>query len=134
MKVNYESHIKEFTSDLERTYTKWLEESCGGLESAYKKNSRRDLGDLRKSITHKIDGHTGIVGSPLENAIWEEYGTGIHAENGNGRKKPWTYQDRRGDFYTTKGKKGTKALRKACEEKKESIMQHLNSELKRLGK
>lgn len=63
-----------------------------------------------------VDGDTLYVGSNAENAIWEEFGTGIHAENG-GRRTPWPYKDREGNWHTTKGKRGTRALTKAMQSK-----------------
>jgi len=32
-----------------------------------------------------------------------EYGTGIYNESGNGRQTPWAWQDRDGNWHTTRG-------------------------------
>lgn len=55
---------------------------------------------LRKSYSHKVDegNRVGYVGSPLESAFWEEYGTGSHADkskNGGkaGREDWWVYYE-----------------------------------------
>lgn len=48
---------------------------------------------------------TVAIGSDYENAIWEEFGTGIYAVNGDGRKDvPWTYYDEQGEKHVTFGK------------------------------
>ena len=59
-----------------------------------------------------------VIGNPLENAIWEEYGTGEYALKGNGRKKPWVYKDERGNWHTTHGKKPLRPLQKAFDKTK----------------
>ena len=77
----------------------FLEESAGELESQAMRNTRVDTGQTKGAWSHKIEESAlqAIVGNPLENAIWEEFGTGEYAVNGNGRKTPWRYQDVRGN-------------------------------------
>jgi hypothetical protein len=89
--------------------------------------SRKRSGDTVRSITAETkmlgDQVVGIVGSNQDNAIYEEFGTGIHAEKGGGRKDKWVYKDKRtGQFYRTQGKKGTRALRNAGEQHKADII------------
>ena len=57
--------------------------------------------------------HEAIIGSSDQNAIWEEFGTGEHALQGNGRKGGWSYQDEKGDWHYTTGKKPSRAFFKA---------------------
>lgn len=45
------------------------------------------------------------VGSNYENAIWEEFGTGEFAENGDGRKGWWVYVEGHRDEGPVKGGK-----------------------------
>ncbi|WP_107839448.1 HK97-gp10 family putative phage morphogenesis protein [Metasolibacillus meyeri] len=66
----------------------------------------RDTGDLIKSIEVEIlnDGLLAIVRVGVHYAIYVEYGTGIYAEGGKGRKTPWTYySDELNRWVTTKG-------------------------------
>ena len=76
-------------------------------------------GSLRNSITHKIVGNSVFVGTNIKSkegypyAIAVEFGTGIHADNGNGRKSPWAYKDKNGDWHWTRGIKPTHFLRNA---------------------
>jgi len=49
------------------------------------------------------ESETGIAGDSKV-PLYLEYGTGIHAVNGDGRKTPWTYYDEETDqFFTTHG-------------------------------
>lgn len=94
-----------------------------GMAQTY---SRSRSGDTKRSITAqtKMLGYqvVGVVGSNQDNAIYEEFGTGIYAEKGKGRKDKWTYFDKKtGKFYRTKGKQGTRALRNAGEMHKSDI-------------
>lgn len=117
MDIRFEDNSMQVCAAIEKAVTAALHEAGGEFVAQAQRNSRRDTGDTARSFDYKVDGDTVYVGSNAENAIWEEYGTGIHAEAGDGRKKPWVYRDRHGNFRTTSGKKGTRALRKAMETK-----------------
>lgn len=101
----------------------FLEEAASEIESAAQQNSRVDSGQLKGSWTHLVDESAleATVGSPLENAIWEEFGTGEYAYEGNGRKGGWAYEDDAGDWHFTKGKKPNHTLQKAFDSKKAAI-------------
>lgn len=104
------------------TVNAFLEEAAGELESQVKRNSRVDTGQLKGSWTHELEEskQEAIVGSPLENAIWEEMGTGEYALNGNGRKGGWFYKDVHGKGHFTYGKRPSRAFHNAkttCEPK-----------------
>ena len=103
----------------------FLEEAAGELESQAMRNTRVDTGQTKGAWSHKIEESAlqAIVGNPLENAIWEEFGTGEYAVNGNGRKTPWRYQDVRGNWHTTKGKRPSRAFEKAKAEAEPKILQ-----------
>lgn len=69
-----------------------LGKACALVERSAKQLAPKDTGALRRSITSKIEGDKGIVYTPLEYAPYVEYGTGLYAEDGNGRKEvPWVY-------------------------------------------
>ena len=59
-------------------------------------------GLLRAKITKEIDKEKleGRAGENVEYAPYVEFGTGIHAEGGKGRKTPWVYKTKRGWFFT----------------------------------
>ena len=60
-------------------------------------------GALRNSLNHMVVDKTCYVGTNQEYAIYNEYGTGLYAEGGNGRKTPWRYKDANGNWHRTKG-------------------------------
>lgn len=65
-----------------------------------------DTGDLKRSIEVDIlnDGLTAIVTVGVHYAIYIEFGTGIYAVKGNGRKTPWSYYSNKLDqWVTTRG-------------------------------
>ena len=117
MDIKFEDNSMQVCAAIEAALTAALHEAGGEFVAQAQRNSRRDTGDTARSFDYKVEGDTVFVGSNAENAIWEEYGTGIHAEADDGRKTPWVYKDRHGKFHTSQGKKGTRALRKAMETK-----------------
>jgi hypothetical protein len=111
-----------------------LEECAGELESQTKRNSRVKTGKTKNSFQHHVDdaAHVATIGSSDENAIWEEFGTGEHALKGNGRKGGWAYQDEKGDWYFTHGKKPSRAFWNAFTSLKNKIINHIQNSLKGL--
>jgi HK97 gp10 family phage protein len=85
-----------------------------------------DLGNLSSSNTHEVDATRKAVhiGTNVEYAPYQEFGTGIYAEKGNGRKGGWTYQDpKTGEFIFTWGNEPQPFLRPAGEDNKGAIKQ-----------
>jgi len=92
-----------------------------------------DTGDLKKSIemTVAADGLSAIVHVGVHYAIYIEYGTGIYAVNGNGRKTPWTYYSHKLQQYVrTNGMAAQPFWYPAVEKAKD----HYYSELRKLGR
>lgn len=116
-KWRFDDNSASVNAAIERAIRAGLEEAGGEFEAQAKRNSREDTGDTKESFGYKVNGHDVYVGSDAENAIWEEFGTGIHAEKGDGRKTPWGYTDRHGKHHWTWGKRGTRALSKAMKSK-----------------
>ena len=129
--------FKDYTDDvikaIEKLGIEWLEEASGELEAQVKRNTVVDTGKTKGSWNHKVDNKKleAYVGSNYENAIWEEFGTGIFALGGNGRKTPWTYKDEKG-FHKTKGKKARRPLQNALNQKESEIIEMLKRKLRRL--
>jgi len=115
-----------------------LEEAAGELESQVKRNTRVDTGQTKNSWQHNVTGsmmagqHIATVGSPLENAIWEEFGTGEYALAGDGRKDGWSYRDEEGVWHHTMGKKPSRALHNAVTSKKAKLVQMIADKLQGL--
>jgi len=73
-----------------------------------------DRGGLRASIVVRNVGTLiaqVVVTSPYANYI--EYGTGIYAENGQGRRTPWIYHHYRYGFVKTRGQRPQPFMRPA---------------------
>lgn len=105
----------------------------GELEAQVKRNSRRGTGQLANSWAYKVDESKGecVVGSPLENAIWEEFGTGEYALHGDGRKGGWWYQDEKdGTWHHTYGKSPHRAFQRAFNSLKNALISRAEEVLK----
>lgn len=121
--VKFEDFSLKIKNAIEGTTIIFLEEAAAEVESAARRNSRVDTGQLKGSWSHIVDesDHSATVGSPLENAIWEEFGTGEYALEGNGRKGGWFYEDGAGDGHFTHGKKPNRTLYRAFKDKEPVI-------------
>jgi HK97 gp10 family phage protein len=100
-----------------------LQKACALVERAAKEKAPKGNGDLRRSIASRVENLEGIVYTPLEYAPYVEYGTGLFAEGGNGRKDvPWSYQDDKGEWHTTEGMQPMPYLRPALDENRAEVM------------
>lgn len=102
--------------------------ACALVEGAAKKNAPKGTGELRRSIESevKVEGKevTGIVFTPLEYAPYVEFGTGLFAEGGNGRKDvPWHYQDDKGEWHSTNGMRPHPYMRPALTDNQDKIIE-----------
>ena len=90
-----------------------------------------DDGSLRDSIEMKMLGkYNAVVIVGADYAVWVEHGTGIYAENGNGRRTPWTYfSTKLGRYVTTEGMKAQKFWGPAVDAGQE----YFKTEMRRLG-
>lgn len=137
-KVTFEDNNIKLQEVMSERITIALEEAAGELESQVKRNTRVDTGQTKNSWQHKVTGsmtegqHIATVGSPLENAIWEEFGTGEYALNHDGRKNGWRYRDEKGDWHFTYGKKPSRALHNAVTTKKSKLIKIIADNLKDL--
>lgn len=105
---------------------KSLEAATLLVERSAKQKAPKDTGALRRSITSKVEGLEGIIYTPLEYAPYIEYGTGLFAEKGNGRKEvPWNYQDDEGKWHSTSGLKPQPFMRPSLDENRQKIVDTL---------
>ncbi|MFJ6264425.1 HK97-gp10 family putative phage morphogenesis protein [Lysinibacillus xylanilyticus] len=90
-----------------------------------------DDGSLRDSIEMKMIGkYNAIVTVGAHYAIYVEYGTGIYAENGGGRKTPWTYYSTKlGRYVKTEGMRAQPFWGPAVDAGRDYFMK----EMRRLG-
>ena len=133
-KVEFKDFKIEVQGAIDDKINAVLEECAGELESQVKRNSRVDTGRTKNSFRHKVDDetHVAYIGSSEENAIWEEFGTGEHALEGNGRKGGWFYVDAKGDGHFTRGKKPSRAFWKAYTSMKNKIIKRIQDAMKGL--
>lgn len=92
-KVEFKDFSLKVNELIEEKAIQFLHEASGELVAKAADNSRHDTGQLMQSWDYQIDKSKlqSQVGSPLENAIWEEFGTGEYAVEGKGRKGYWVY-------------------------------------------
>lgn len=93
------------------------------VESDAKISAPSNDGHLRASITHEKDEAKlqVAVGTNLHYAPYVEFGTGVFAAGGDGRKTPWSYQDAEGNWYTTAGQHPQPFLEPSLEKNKAQI-------------
>lgn len=111
-------------------FTQALQQACALVESTAKQKAPKDTGELRRSITSKVEGTEGIVYTPLEYAPYIEYGTGLFAVSGGRTDVPWNYQDDKGEWHKTNGQKPQPFLEPALNENRTRILTLLQEGLK----
>lgn len=102
-----------------------LGKCCAIVERAAKQKAPKGNGDLRRSITSKVENHKGIIYTPLEYGPYVEYGTGLFAEEGGRKDVPWNYQDDEGNWHSTSGQRPQPYMRPALHENREEILRVL---------
>lgn len=99
-----------------------LGRACALVERSAKQKAPKDTGELRRSISSKVEDGVGIVFTPLEYAPYVEFGTGLFAENGGRTDVPWSYQDDSGEWHSTSGQHPQPFMRPALDENREEII------------
>lgn len=142
MSVVFKDFTKIVLDKIHTTGEQFLEEMGGEVETQTKRNTKIDTEKTKNSWEHIVDADKMEVqiGSRYQNALWEEFGTGIYALNGDGRKNKWVYPDPNGKldkngklkFYTTVGKKPRRALFRAYQSKKNTIIREAKRRFKEI--
>lgn len=113
--VYFEDNTIKIIDNTENALEAALLECAAEMVSQTARNTRVDTGQLKGSwashVDKTADGFEAIIGSPLENAIWEEFGTGEQSITGKGRKN-WH------------GKSASRAFWKAYIKTKPKIQKH----------
>lgn len=105
--------------------TNVLQKACALVERDAKINTPKGTGELRRSITSKVEGNTGIVFTPLLYAPYVEYGTGLFAEEKGRSDVPWRYKDDEGVWHVTYGMSPHPYMRPALQKNKQKILEML---------
>lgn len=110
-----------------------LGKACALVERSAKQKAPKGTGELRRSITSKIeedgDELVGVVYTPLEYAPYVEFGTGLFAEEGGRKDVPWNYKDDKGEWHSTSGQKPQPFMRPALDENREEVLRILKGGL-----
>lgn len=97
MAVHFEDFSFDVKAKINESTIAWLYETANEIESQAKRICQFDDESggkqLKGSYDSQVDEGKGEakIGSPLESAFWEEWGTGEYAAHGDGRKGWWIY-------------------------------------------
>lgn len=116
VEVNITDNSGDLIRELESKKAAALEAVGISAEAFAKLLTPVDTGRARNSVSHAVKGDDVYIGSNLDYFAWLEKGTGIYADDGKGRKSPWAYQDRKGNWHNTRGIKPRHMLKKAASE------------------
>jgi hypothetical protein len=135
MSVEFTNNSMTVKTAISGAVSAYLYEAGGEIQAQTIRNSRVDTGQTKGSYQYKVQEEsnkgTVYIGSNLENAIWEEFGTGEYALNGDGRKGSWVYKSQKnGKFYRTKGKTPNRPMYNAFNSLREKLKKRLEEILK----
>ena len=144
MDVEFQDYTIEVKNVMDDRLNAVLAECAGEVVSQTQRNSRVDTGKTKNSFRYKVNSrkHEAVIGSSYQNAIWEEFGTGEHALNHDGRKGGWVYATDKPGFFGkivgkkpsnyvfTYGKKPTRAFWNAYISLKDKIINRIQEALK----
>lgn len=104
------------------------------IEDIAREKAPKRTGQLKGSLESNVErqGSTIVatVSSPEFYAPYQEYGTGLFAVNGDGRKTPWVYEDElTGERIFTRGNRPHPFLAPALRENKDAVMHFLREGL-----
>lgn len=105
-------------------------EKCGITAEGYAvRLAPVDTGNLRNSITHKVDEDepAAYIGTNNEYAAYVELGTGKYYPGG--RQEPWVYQDAKGNWHMTHGQRAQPYLKPAVADHAKTYEKIIRSEL-----
>lgn len=106
-------------------------ERCGSQAEGYAKDlAPVDTGNLRNSISHRVDdGEPAVyIGTNVSYAPYVELGTGKYTEGG--RPTPWVYQDDNGNWHWTAGNPAQPFLAPAVKDHPQTYRNIIEDELK----
>ena len=131
-----EDVLKAFDNLIDKQQiAKDMGKACALVERSAKQGAPKGTGELRRSITSKVDVDaneiSGTVYTPLEYAPYIEFGTGLFAEDEGRADVPWCYQDDEGNWHSTSGQRPHPYMRPALNDNRERIKQILKDGFKK---
>lgn len=129
MSVEFRDNSKEVLAALREAATRALEKCGIAAEGFAKKAVPVDTGNLRNSISHKVDEKEKVVyiGTNSEYGAYVELGTGKYYKGG--RQDPWVYQDEEGRWHHTNGQRAQPYLKPAVADHKQTYKNIIKDEL-----
>ena len=114
MDVKFIDNSEEIKDNMKNVLLRALEKIGMTAEKYAKRLCPVDTGNLRNSITHRVDEGepAAYIGSDTEYAAYVELGTGKYYPGG--RPTPWAYQDAKGNWHWTAGNKAQPYLKPAA--------------------
>lgn len=100
-----------------------ISKACALVEREAKQKAPKRSGELRRSITYRVEGLRGEVYTPLEYAPYVEFGTGLFAEKGGRTDVPWFFVDDEGQSWITSGQKPQPFMRPALDDNRQKIVE-----------
>lgn len=134
LSVTFVDNSIEVENAINAAAKQFLTEASGEIRSEAARKTPVDTGQLKNSWQNYVASHKAVVGSDIQNAIWNEFGTGEYASAGNGRKGGWRYKDRHGEWHFTHGKAPRRTLQTAFDTKREVIIARAKEIFGGLGK
>ena len=122
MSVTFKDYSAQIKKSIGAKGEAFLTEATAEIASQAADNSPVDTGQLKGSWGTAVNENVGYVGSGLEYAIYQEFGTGEYALEGNGRKGGWVYVGDDGKKHFTMGTKPKRMLFNAFNSKKSAII------------
>ena len=123
-KIVVENLDKFIADGLDTELAAALEKACLIVEADAKQGCPTGDGQLKQSITHKVDkeNNEGVIGTSVDYAPYVEIGTGIYSSEGTGRKSPWRYKiEKTGEWHCTRGQQPQPFLQPALDKNKTNI-------------
>ncbi|WP_077325778.1 HK97-gp10 family putative phage morphogenesis protein [Virgibacillus siamensis] len=126
----WDKAVEKFQARYIREIKRIVAETAEMIATQAKALAPVDEGNLKRSIEVDIrpDGLSAEIKVTANYGIFVEFGTGIYAEGGNGRKDGWVYFAD-GRYWYTEGMKSQPYWRPAVEQG----AQYFKSEMNRLG-
>lgn len=129
MNIEVQDHSAEVSAEIKAALLRGLEK-CGLVAEGYAKRlAPVDTGNLRNSITHKVDPAEPAVyiGTDSEYGAYVELGTGKYYPGG--RPTPWKYQDSNGNWHWTQGNPAQPYLKPAVADHAQTYRNIIEDEL-----
>lgn len=130
MEIKFADNSQKILDEFHAAVLRALER-CGSQAEGYAKDlAPVDTGNLRNSISHKVDEEepATYIGTNVEYAPYVELGTGMYTTGG--RPDPWVYQDDNGNWHWTRGNPAQPFLKPAVADHGRTYRNIIEDEMK----